>query len=221
MQTKATETGNGAPLKGAMSVAAQERAAGRARVQALLWDRINEAGMQRPRHGGSLMTLDEYAAMRKRLCDKLAYLDPENLMTLAELMISNAAGPVRPRLGVWPEAAILSEAKALQTPPVTELPIVTSWLASIEGPAAVAGGVEVELFRHLRQTGRPPLAYDMHRIREDAAEANRQVELVGSRIARDVATADDRAWLEAYQRDRRAVLQIVKAGQAKRAGQGA
>ena len=85
----------------------------------------------------------------------------------------------------------------------------------------MAGGFEVELFRHLRRTGRPPLAYDMHKIREDATEANRQIELVGGRIARDVATTEDRAWLEAYQRDRRTVLQIVKAGKAKRAGQGA
>lgn len=221
MQTDASETGNGAAVKPGLSAAATEKAEGRARVQTLLWDRIDEAGMQRPRHGGSLMTLDVYTAMRRRLCDRLAYLDPENLLTLAELMICNAAGAGRPRFGVWPEAAILSEAKALQTPPVMDMPIVTSWLASIEGPPAVAGGFEVELFRHLRRTGRPPLAYDMHKIREDATEANRQIELVGGRIARDVATTEDRAWLEAYQRDRRTVLQIVQAGKAKRAGQGA
>ncbi|MCF7700539.1 hypothetical protein GLR48_14640 [Loktanella sp. M215] len=190
-------------------------------MQALFWDRIDEAGMQRPRHGGSLMTLEDYQAMRRRLCDRLAYLEPDNLLTLAELMICNAAGAGRPRHGVWPEAAILSEAKALQTPPVTDMPIVTSWLASIEGPPAVAGGFEVELFRHLRRTGRPPLPYDMHKIREDGIEANRQIELVQSRIDRDTATAEDRAWLEAYQRDRQAVAQIVKAGQDKRLEQSA
>ncbi|MBU2360410.1 MAG: hypothetical protein KKB02_16025 [Alphaproteobacteria bacterium] len=200
---------------------AVQRAEARARVQALFWDRIDEAGMQRPRHGGSLMTLDDYQAMRRRLCDRLAYLDPDNLLTLAELMICNASGPARPRLGVWPEAAILSEAKALQVPPVADLPIITSWLASIEGPPAVAGGFEVELYRHLRRTGRPPLPYDMHRIREGGVEANRQIELVQGRIDRDVATAEDRAWLEAYQRDRQAVAQIVKAGQDKRSEQSA
>ena len=167
--------------------------------------------MQRPKG----QTVEDHEAMRKRITERLLYLDRANLMTLAEIIISHAQG--RPPVRVWSEALILSEARALQGPPVEEQRIVTSWLASREGPAAVAAGFEVELFRHLRRSGRPPSAYDARRIREDAESNARRVELIRERLARDAASADDRGWLEAYMRDRQAVRRIVAEGERARA----
>lgn len=187
---------------------AQEKAEGRARVKEHLWDRLDQAGLQRPKG----MTIEAYTGMQARLADRLAYMLPENLATLAEIVIDNPA----PRGRCWSEVLLLGEAKALQTPPVTDLPIVTSWLASIEGPAALAGGFAVELFRHLRRTGRPPRPYDLTRIREEAANNARQIELVSNRQVRDVASAEDKAWLEAYRRDHERVRQIIAEGQARR-----
>lgn len=213
MQAAKTEQQQGRVTTQASTV---ERAEGRARVQALLWDRIDEAGMIRPRGE----TVDDHAAMRRRVCDRLGYMLPETLMILADIIITNATGTGvgRAKATVWPEAAIMTEAKALQTPPAFEFPIVSSWLASIEGPVAVAGGFEVELYRHLAKSGRPPLAYDMHNIRQAGEDAARQIALITGRMARGVADPLDRQWLEAYQRDRRTVAAIVAAGQAKRAG---
>jgi len=214
MQTAATERQGD---KGrAMQASAADRAEGRARVQALLWDRIDEAGMTRAKGE----TVDAHAAMRKRVSDRLAYMGPEALAVLADMIVTNAigAGAAKPKATIWPETSILSHAHALQSPPVFQLPIVTSWLASIEGPAAIAGGFEVELYRHLAKHGRPPLAYDLRLIREAAEDAARQILLIGGRIERGAADPVDLQWLEAYKRDRQAVAAIVAAGQSKRDG---
>lgn len=192
---------------------AEQKAQGRGRVQTLFWNRIDEAGMKRPRG----QTLEEQAALRKRLLDRLAYMTPDNLRLLAELMIENAAGQAcRPRNVIWSEAAIRSEAKALQTPPPMVFEIVRSWLASIEGPPAIAAGIDVELYRYLARTGRPPKDYDMRLIREAADGARQQIALITERRERDVATSDQIAWLEAYLRDRARVAEIVAGGTTKR-----
>jgi hypothetical protein len=192
------------------------KAEGRARVQALLWDRIDQAGMTRAKGE----TVDAHAAMRKRVSDRLAYMGPKALAVLADMILTNAigAGGARPKATIWPETSILSHAHALQSPPVFQMPIVTSWLASIEGPAAIADGFEVELYRHLAKHGRPPLAYDLRLIREAAEDAARQILLIGGRIERGAADPVDLQWLEAYKRDRQAVAAIVVAGQIKRDG---
>ena len=189
------------------------KAEGRAKVQALLWDRLDRAGMTRPRG----QSVDDHAAMRARLCDRLAYMAACNLQTLAEVMIDHASGKRSPRSAMWSETAIRTYARALQTPPAHEFEIVNSWLASIEGPIAIDGGYAVELFRFLARRGVPPLAEDMFQIRRKADDNARQCELIRDRIRRSAADAADRGWLEQYERDRATVGDVVAAGAAKRA----
>lgn len=185
----------------------QDRLEGRAKVRRLMWDRLDEAGVGRPKG----WTLDQYAGWRTRMADRLAYMSAENLETLAETIIDNAPAARCPS-----ETVIRQWAKGLEPPPVEEARLVTSWLASVEGPAALAGGFEVELFRHLRGTGKPPSPYDMTRIRREASDNHRQVQILTERSERSTIQPHDRDWLEAFQRDRDRVRRIIAEGQARR-----
>lgn len=195
--------------------AGEEAAAGRsgrALVRDLLVDRLAEAGLQR-RKGVSAEAQDR---MLERLCDHLSYMNPENLRTLAELVIDHADGPGR---CVWPaEVLVRGMASALQARPVTQHRIVTSWLASVEGPVAEAGGYLAELYRFLLKHRRPPLAMDARQLREEAAENNRRRGIVLDRIARGAASPEDRAWLARLAEDLREAQAHVDAGRAARAG---
>ncbi|KQI66978.1 hypothetical protein AN189_18030 [Loktanella sp. 3ANDIMAR09] len=200
--------------KGAAKVglSTQERAEGRERVRVLFWQRLDDAGLLRPRG----KSVEEFAQMRARVSERLAYMTGDNLMTLADIVIQNATGRGVPRVHCWSEAAIMTHAKGMQTPPPLEFPIVSSWLASVEGPPAIIGGYEVELYRHLSRTGMPPGPYDMSRIKAAGAEAARRHAITAERIARGTAMQSDRDELAAYQAHRQTVARIVAAGVARR-----
>ncbi len=190
-------------------------AAGRAMVRAGLIDRLCDAGLQRPlkvRAGG-------FAVMCEALVARLAYLSPENLETLADVILTHAAaqpGTVKR----WPaEVLVVAWAGALQRRPFEQSRIASSWLRSIEGPQAEAAGYLPELYRWLRRHGRPPLPGDLRGLRETAAENARRADLVRGRIARDVAQPEDRDWLAAWLRDAQEARDFVAAGMAGRAAQ--
>lgn len=180
---------------------------GRAAVKDLLTDRLDAAGLQRPKG----VSVDGHAMTRRRLEDHLSYMDPENLMTLAEALLDSVTG------AHWPSELVVRQmAHALQAPPAGQKRIVTSWLASVEGPMAEAGGWLVELYRFLLRHGRPPLSMDMRQIREQAAGNARRVEMIRGRIDRDVASGEDREWLERYLADQRAARAVVEQGAQRR-----
>lgn len=181
----------------------------RAMVRALLVDRLSEAGLRRPRG----VTADQLDKTLARLVDHLAYMHADNVETLAETLLDPAHG------GQWPSEVVIRQfAHALQPPPRRRHRIVTSWLASREGPQAEVEGCLVELFRFLLRHSRPPLPMDRRLIR-DQAEANRREQaLIRDRIERDVATDADREWLARYMADTSEARALVAAGQAVRAG---
>lgn len=184
---------------------------GKAAVRDLLVGRVNAAGLVR-RKG---MSAEAHDAVLGRLCEHLAYMTPENLRTLAELVIEAGDGPARTW---WPaEVTVRGLASALQQRPITQHRIVTSWLASVEGPVAEAGGWLVELYRFLCRHRRPPMAMDQRQLREEAAENNRRMGIVQDRIERGAAQDADRAWLAKYLEDGREARAIVDAGRAARA----
>ncbi|ODM42837.1 hypothetical protein [Cereibacter johrii] len=183
------------------------KAEDRARVKALVVDRLEQAGMARKRGVSAAV----HEATMGRICERLAYMSDDNLMTLAETLIDNAPD------GIWPSELVIREfARGLQEPPAAERRIVTSWLASIEGPKAEAGGHLVELYRWLLKHPRPPMAMDMRGIREQAAENARRCELTRDRIDRETASPEDRGWLEQYLRDRDAARALVDAGRGQK-----
>ncbi|TMV86250.1 hypothetical protein FGG78_19995 [Thioclava sp. BHET1] len=189
---------------------AEARREGRERVRVLLVERLTDAGLRPVRR----QRPSAYEEMWKRLVDHFAYMDAENLMTLAEQLMDNAEGKRRDECPA--EVVIRNLGHALQSRPMEELRIVSSWLASVEGPIAEAGGYLVELYRWLKEKGRPPLQWDMRQIREAAQENNRTLILIRGRQERGEATERDRQWSVQYEADRRDAHRIVDAGKAKR-----
>lgn len=186
---------------------------GRAAVRRHLLARLDEAGLARPKG----VTAAAHDAMHDRLAQHLAYMATDNLMTLAEVVMDHAVADGR---AVWPSEALVRQlAHALQAPPVEQRRIVSSWLASIEGPQAELGGYLVELYRFLVRHGRPPMAMDYRQLREEAAGNQRDLHLLRGRVERGCEQPTDRAWLVAFERDLRVAREVVAAGAARRDGQ--
>lgn len=182
---------------------------GRAAVRRLLIERVETAGLVRAKG----VAADAHKAMLGALAERLAYLSADNLAVLAEVVIDNAGGPQR---NAWPSEVMVRQwAHALQAPPPREHKIL-SWLASIKGPEAEAAGYLVELYRFLVRHGRPPLAYDLRQMGEEAAANNRRGVMVRDKIARDAATPEDRGWLAAYLRDQTEARRLLDEGRARR-----
>lgn len=186
---------------------------GRDLVREVLVGRIEDAGLTRPRG----LSVERFTEMKGRLAQHLAYMDRANLETLAEVVIDHAGGKSKTECPA--EVVIRQLAHALQPQPFEEKRIVRSWLASVEGPQAEAGGYLVELFRFLRRAGRPPMAYDMQQLREEARQNNRTVVMIRERIERGTAQPADCDWLSAYLADQQAARRIVDRGAQGRAGQ--
>src|SRR5688572_27665797 len=97
----------------------------RTAVRRLLLDRLDAAGMVRPR----AMAAEAFGQMRERLVERLAYLSAPSLDSLAEVLIRLGEGPLK---NVWPaEATVRNFAAALEEAPPVEREIVRSWLASV------------------------------------------------------------------------------------------
>lgn len=183
---------------------------GKAAVRRLFVQRVEDAGLL-PAKG---VTPAAHGAMMARLVDYLSYMSPDNLMTLAELVMGNAEGA---KGTLCPsELVIKGFAKSLQPRPLAEHRIVTSWLACIEGPKAEMGGYLVELMRWLRRHGRKPLGYDVRQMQQLAAENQRAMFLIAGRIERGVATPEDHSFAQAYGDDLTRATEIVAAGRAAR-----
>lgn len=182
---------------------------GKDAVKALLIERLLDAGFARPRG----VSVDAFARQQKHLAERLAYMSPENLMTLADVLIGK---PVKGH--AWPsELMVMQFAAGLQAPPPMQSRIVTSWLASIEGPKAVLRGDLVEIYRYVRRQHAPPQgAYAASRIAEEARDNNRRRIIVQERIRDGVASDEDRRWLREWEADHSAAMALVRAGQEKR-----
>lgn len=187
----------------------------RALVREYLIHPLEAAGLQR----GTRVKVAEHEALLDRMQDRLGYLSPGLLSALAEAVLRLAEGPLQ---NTWPSwATIWNNATRLMPPPDDESHIMTSWLASVEGPVARAGGYLVELHSFLRRHGRPPGSYDMTQIRGRAEENQRRRLRIEEWIIKGHAKAEDRDWLDAYLRAQGQCEALVAAGEEKRAMKGA
>lgn len=182
---------------------------GKEAVRILLIERMLDAGFVRPRG----VSVEAFDRQKKNLAGRLSYMTADNLMSLAETLILKAA-----KGNAWPtELMIMQFATALQAPPPMQSRILTSWLASVEGPKALLRGDLVELYRYVRRHNAPPQgSYVAGRIAEDARDNARRRVIVGERIRDGVASDADRRWLADWEADQEAALALVRAGQEKR-----
>lgn len=184
------------------------RETGRAAVRRLLVDRLNAAGLQRPRG----MAAAAFEQMQGHLCEGLAYMTPDNLMTLAEALMDMAEA------GRWPSEVVVRDfARRLQLPPPRAKKIFYTWLASVEGPKAIIRGDLTELYRLLLRLPCPPSPYEKRMVQREAQENRRRVQLVRERMENGWATAEEIGWLNEYLADQEAALAIVAEGERRRA----
>ena len=186
----------------------QDDAPGRAAVREHLIERLDQAGMQRPR----AMKAEAFEAMRRRLVEALAYLPAEELKTLAETVMRLAGGRAK---NEWPpEVSIRNLGYQLVPPPPGR--IVTSWLASVEGPKALDGGWLVELYRRLLKVPLPVNDYVAGQLRAEAEDNRRLRASLRAEAEAGTISARDRQWLEDYARDEARAQRLVAEGQARR-----
>ena len=183
---------------------------GRAAVRQILISRVSEAGMK-PSRGQTQAALD---LMFDRLAERLAHMSPLGLRTLADLILDEA---IKPGAGQhrWPtELVVRSMAEVIEPSPLAEKRIVRSWLASIEGPKAEAGGYLVALYRWLRRHGRPVLPGDLRMTIYPEAERDRAQEArLRGYADRGTLRPDEAEWLVAYDADLAAARAIMVARQ--------
>lgn len=192
-------------------VAADAGQGGRARVRALLIGPLADAGLVRPRG----VTLAEHEAALTRLADRLAYMAPESLHSLREVLVALGEGPLR---NIWPSfATVWGHATRIEMPPDDERHIMVSWLRSREGPVARAGGYLVELHGWLRRHPYPPNSFVMGQIRAEAADNHRTRDRLVQRVAEGLATGSERDWLDQYLRRTAYCEALVAAGERARA----
>ncbi|MCB5412455.1 hypothetical protein [Pseudogemmobacter faecipullorum] len=182
---------------------------GRERARALFVERIASSGVIPYKK----QTLAAHLETLRHVGDYAAHLAEESLVTLADEVLSAAARAK----GVCPSEMVMRAMVDGKEPrPFEMAPIVTNWLASIEGPKAEAGAYEAQLFRHLRNHPRPVLPHDLTLVRQQADSDRRREAVVRERIENGGASEEERGWLAALVEDRRRARAIIQAGDAAR-----
>lgn len=188
---------------------AAHKAAGRARVREMLITPL--AALRRPNG----VTVSAYDA----LADQLAYMNADALRGLVEFILLTVAIPGPPRTAIAPRCPapdlIKVWAYGLQPPPPKESDYLNSIMRSALGHDARNGGWHVELYRHARRVGPPPV-YAKFKLLEAADENRRTLARVRERIAAGVPMVDDRRWLDAWQADAQLADALIDEGEARR-----
>ena len=188
--------------------------AGRARVRRLLVVPLQLDGLKR--RTGRGLTAEDHDAFLVKLCDRLQYMTDDGLRVLGESVLHLAEGKDR---SVWPTfATVWNTAVRIEAPPDDERHIMTTWLRSIEGPHARAGGYLVELHAWLRRYGIPPSAFAMERLRAEADERRRRHARFRRLAERGEASGAELAELEAYARQAAYCERLVADGERRRRG---
>lgn len=186
-----------------MSEEHNHEATGREAVRLHFVQRLAGSGLK-PAKG---LTEAQHAEAQKKLVEFLSYLSVPSLVTLADQVLTVAGGKGRDS---WPSELVIRQmAEGLEKRPVIMAPIVTSWLASIEGPKAEAGGYLAQLFRHLRTHPRPVMSYDLTQIRQQAADDRRREAVIQSRAEAGLTSEDDLRWRADLAEDLRQAREII------------
>lgn len=163
---------------------------GKAAVRQVLIEPLTARGLQR----SAGATVAAHEATMEALAARLAYMTPENLRALAEVVEGNATGKHRNR---WPsEVMVCQWARQLQQPPPSDSHLVTTYLRSSAGRRAQAEGWLVELYLYLKKMGRPPNEYVVRELKVEADGAMRRRARVQEATRHGAAHPDDARWLE-------------------------
>lgn len=147
----------------------------RDRVRGLLFEPL---GFRFPR------AVDADAAKKalNRIADDLSYLTDASLAALREMLRTKGEGSSR---NFWPDhATFIGFAEVIQRRPIEDLPALSSWFGSIEGPRAALQGILVETFLFIADRKMPPVTDGARRqVATKAAENSRRLLIITERRA--------------------------------------
>jgi hypothetical protein len=210
MQATVTESeqvaGQKVPVPDNEGVVAQSN---RDRVRGLLFDPLS---FRFPR------SVDAEAAKKalNRIADDLAYLSDASLAALRDIMRTKGEGSSR---NFWPDhATFIGFAEVIQRRPIEDLPALSSWFGSIEGPRAAMQGILVETFLFIADRKMPPVTDGARRqVASKAAENARRLQIIAERRAAEMAIDVGELEFERWYRDQRARCEaLMRSERAKR-----
>ena len=178
---------------------------GRTRVRELLIRPLEARGLRRK----ARVKAEDHAKAMERLVERLAYMTPEGLGTLAEVVHRMAVGTRRDE---WPsEQVVLRFADGIEPAPPQSDRLLTSWMASQAGRRAWGESpfVAAELANFLMRRRRPPTDGDWPGIRARAGDRRREVEAARRRTGEGRDSDADRQELAAWGRSEPRVRALV------------
>ncbi len=183
----------------------QELQEGKARVRAHLIVPLERRGLERRRG----VRLEDHQAFLTSLEARLAYMQPDKLIALAEVIERHATGKLKTN---WPtEVSIMNWARLMQVPPASESRLVRTYMQSGAGLAARDGGYLVELFGYLKKWGAPPNGYSMSEIRKEADHNRGKLAAIRRAVSAGRATASEIQWQQGYLSTEARCLDIINA----------
>lgn len=157
---------------------ATEQAKREKRVDELLVRPLLRRGLGRPTTVNAAM----FDVMVSDLKQRLAYMTDQNLAALEEVVAATPGGPQRDRFPI--ANTILEQAALIQPPGDDASPLMRAVFAAPLGLDAITGGWAPELLEWLRKNRKWPGGYSVTRVKEDGAQAARQLTLFEERLAR-------------------------------------
>lgn len=186
-----------------------EQRAGEARVKEVFIQKMTALGFMKP----AGMKVDQFEAMQREICQKLAYMSEVGLGALVEVMQDMGGGKAGDRFPVAPK--ILAEARKIEAPEAGASPLVRKVFASGAGARALEEGFAPELLVWLKANRRWPGDFILSTVRQEARD---NVVRFGE-LERDVANGRDLSpEMEGWRLRRRAA--IARCEEARILGQG-
>ena len=176
----------------------------RARVRRLFIDPLSDWGFVK----SPKVTRDHFEELMPKMTDQLTYLSDDSLAVLFDMIKTKGEGPNK---RFWPSrATITGFAELIQPRPVEEIPALISWFKSIEGPRmrSAGAGTMVATYQFFRDRKVPPVKAAAI-IKQNAADFDRQVELIEDRKRRHVATPTELEWLSWFRSVERKCLAVI------------
>lgn len=157
------------------------------------------------------VTPEAHAEMLDHLADELAYLDDAALAVLAEMLKTKGEGAAR---NLWPDRATLRGFAEVVCPrPLSDLPGLRRWFASVEGPRAVLDGTLVATWAYFERRKCPPVQPGARAaVLEQAASDRRRLQIIAERLAAGWGVdPGEIAWAAAHRALEARVLALVDA----------